>query len=470
MSDKNALQHPGDFALDGVLLIGTSGIRKEVSNLVQEINIYENLNVPYIEGQLLLKDADGLSSELPFLGQERLLFSLRTPGHHTIDFNKYHAIVYNVRKRVHTSDRAQSVLVDFTTYDNFKNKQIKISKSFNGQISDIVQEIIKGSNFLGSHKYFTIDPTLNVRKFVIPNLTPYQAVNLLKNEAISKKENSPHYLFYENSEGYHFRSFDSLLGEQGNKIVAPKATYVFQHPNSAVNTEKENPSTAIHTILHWEVFNNTNSIINLKNGMYASTLFTHDIFNKNIQKFEFNYENDYDRRNSVNMNKKSHGPLVSLLKDDELGGKKLTQQFNQKVFVHPSGSDNLHTQGIHNNAEKWLQSSNARYLERVNNFTIKIETYGDTDIMVGDIFNVIIPVNDTVGEASARDAIDRVLSGRYVVTELHHLVQPSIQKHMMTMTVMKDSFENEPAVVQTRYKTPPMGMTDKEFKTRVFMQ
>ena len=52
---------------------------------------------------------------------------------------------------------------------------------------------------------------------------------------------------------------------------------------------------------------------NLKNGMYASTLFTHDIFNKNIQKFEFNYENDYDRRNSVNMNKKSHGPLVSLL-------------------------------------------------------------------------------------------------------------------------------------------------------------
>ena len=45
MSDKNALQHPGDFALDGVLLIGTSGIRKEVSNLVQEINIYENLNL-----------------------------------------------------------------------------------------------------------------------------------------------------------------------------------------------------------------------------------------------------------------------------------------------------------------------------------------------------------------------------------------------------------------------------------------
>ena len=90
--------------------------------------------------------------------------------------------------------------------------------------------------------------------------------------------------------------------------------------------------------------------------------------------------------------------------------------------------------------------------------------------MVGDIINIIIPVNDAVGSASAKDAIDRVLSGRYVVTEIHHLIQPPIQMHMMIMTVTKDSFENEPAVVQTKYKTPPMGMVDTEFKTRVFMQ
>ena len=468
MSDKNYLQHPGDFALDGMLVVGTSGVKKEISNLVQEINIYESLDTPFIEGSILLNDGDGISSGLPFLGQERLLFSLRTPGHHVIDFNKYHAIIYNVKKRTHSSDRAQTLLVDFTTHDNFKNRQIKISKSFKGQISDIVQEIIKSSNYLGSHKYLSIDPTLNVRKFVIPNLTPFQAVNLLRNEAISEKENSPHYLFYENSEGYHFRSFDSLLGEQGNKIVAPKATYVFQHPNSSANTEKENPSASIHTILHWEIHDNTNAFINLNNGMYASTLFTHDIFNKNIQKFEFDYEAYYESRNSVNMNKKSHGPLLSLLKDDD--GKKVTEQYKSKIFVHPSGSDNLHTQGIHNNAEKWLQSSRARYVERVSNFTLKIETYGNTDLMVGDIINVIIPINDTIGSAAARDAVDRVLSGRYVVTEIHHLIQPPIQMHMMIMTVTKDSFENEPAVVQTKYKTPPMGMADKEFKTRVFMQ
>ena len=469
MSDKNVIQHPGDFALDGMLIIGTSGLKREVGNLIQEVNIYETLNKPFIEGSLLLTDGDGVSSGLPFLGQERLLFSVRTPGHHTIDFNKYHALIYNVRKRTHSSDRAQTVLVQFTTLDNFKNKQIKISKSFKGEISSIAQEIIKSSNFLGSKKYITIDPTLNVRKFVIPNLTPFQAVNLIKNEAISKEEGSPHYLFYENSEGYHFRSFDSLLGQQGNKIVAPKATYVFQPPGSATGGDPlSNPTTSIHTILHWEIHDNTNAFINLNNGMYASTLFTHDIFNKNIQKFEFDYESDYESRNSVNMNKKSHGPLVSLLKDDD--GKKITEQYKSKIFVHPSGSDNLHTQGIHNNAEKWLQGSSARYVERSANFTLKIETYGDTDIMVGDIINIIIPVNDAVGSASAKDAIDRVLSGRYVITEIHHLIQPPIQMHMMTMTVMKDSFENEPAVVQTKYKTPPMGMVDTEFKTRVFMQ
>ena len=105
-------------------------------------------------------------------------------------------------------------------------------------------------------------------------------------------------------------------------------------------------------------------------------------------------------------------------------------------------------------------------MERVENFTLKIETYGNTDIMVGDIIEVIIPANKPLSSGAGIDVKDRVLSGRYVVTELLNLIQPAAKIHTMTMTVMKDSFENSPVHSNTEYKEPAnegVGGLDRDF-------
>jgi hypothetical protein len=461
MADREGLQHPGDFVLDGILIVGSSGLRLEIGNLLQELNIYQSLDSPYMSGSILLKDATGISEALPFLGQERLIFALRTPGRKKIDFNEYHAIIYNVGKRVHSSDRSQTVLLNFTTLENYKNIRTKISKSFKGEISTIVQEILSSENYLGSKKPLNIDITQNIRKFVIPNLRPFHAINVMKQEAISKEESSPHYLFYENPNGFHFRSLDSLLGKKQDLSIEEKHTYIFEPP--APGNVKVDPNVALNTLLHWEIHDNSNSFVNVKTGMFASTLYTHDIFNKNIQKFEFDYVNSYKGRNSTNQNKKSHGPLVALTKT---GDKTITEYSESRIFVHPTGSENLHTEGkTDNNAKDWLQESRSREVEK-QFFTLKINTYGNTNLMVGDIINVIIPANKPLGTAEGKDAIDRTLSGRYLITEQHHLVIPSSQMHSMTMTIMKDSFENAPPVVETKYKAEPMGSSDIGLRRR----
>ena len=41
MSSREFL-YPGQFELDGVLIVGSSGAKKEISNLVSEINIYQS--------------------------------------------------------------------------------------------------------------------------------------------------------------------------------------------------------------------------------------------------------------------------------------------------------------------------------------------------------------------------------------------------------------------------------------------
>ncbi len=462
MADKEILQHPGDYILDGMLIVGSSGVSVEISKLLQELNIFQNIESPFMSGSILIKDGAGLAEVLPFMGQERLIFSVRTPGRQKIDFNEYHAIIYNVGVRVHQSDRSQNIILNFTSLENYKNIRTKVSKSFRGNIGTIVQEILTSKKYLGSRKPIDIEPTKNIRTYVMPNVSPFDAIGVMKAEAISKDEQAPHYLFYENQNGFHFRSLDSLLGQKKKLSVVERATYRFEPPPPG-NVSLD-PNFILPTILHWEITNNTNSFLNIRAGMFASTLYTHDIFNKNIQKFEFDYIKDgFGKRNSTNQNRKNSGPQVPQTK---IGDKPVTEYPESIIFLHPTGSKDLHTGGkTDNKAEEWLQESRSRELER-KFFTLRIETYGNTGIQVGDLINVIIPSNKPMSTAEAKDAYDRTLSGRYMITNIHHLVVPSKQSHSMTMTVMKDSFENAAVIKDLQIKDEPQGSIDTSLANR----
>ncbi len=303
-----------------------------------------------------------------------------------------------------------------------------------------------------------IELTKNIRKYVIPNLNPFQTIELLRKEAVSSEEQAPHFLFYENPEGFHFRTLDSLIGSQGDLSVDHKRTYKFEPPQ-----ENEPPQDTMATILSWQVEDNTNNFLSTKLGMHGSTLYYHDIFNKNIQKFVFDYTKDsFSKRNSTNQEDKSSGSLVS---QGTIDMKKTITEFpDSKIFVHPTASDNLHTEGTDNNAEEWLQESISRELER-EYFTLKIETYGNTDIMVGDMINVMIPSNKPLSVSSGKDAIDPILSGRYLISSLHHKVTPTDQVHIMVMTIMKDSVSIATPVKDVQYPEEPKGTVDVGLKT-----
>ncbi len=458
-ADKNTYQNAGDYTLDGVLIVGSSGEKINVYSQVKELNIYQSIDSPYMSGSVVISDAEGVAEILPFLGQERLLFRLQTPSHEgTVDFNEYHAIIYNVETRFHTSDRKQTLVLNWTSLEHYKNIRTKISASFDGMISDIVEKILTDSDYLETSKPIHLELTKNIRKYVIPNLNPFQAIELLRTEAVSAEEQSPHFLFFENPDGFHFRTLDSLIGSQGDLSVDHKRTYKFEPPQ-----ENEPPQDTAATILYWQVEDNTNNFLSTKLGMFGSTLYYHDIFNKNIQRFEFDYTKDsFAIRNSTNQEDRSSGTVVSQGKIDK--EKTITEFPDSKIFVHPTASDKLHSLGTDNNADEWLQESISRELER-EYFTLKIETYGNTDVMAGDMINVSIPSNKPLSVSSGTDAVDPILSGRYLVTSLHHKVSPTESLHTMVMTVMKDSVSIATTVKDIQYPKEPKGSVDVGLKT-----
>ncbi len=455
------LQHPGEFILTGPNIIGSSGEQVDIGDLVLELNVYQNLNHPFMSGNILMNDAKGLYEYLPIIGQERLIFKLTTPSaYSSINFEEYHAVIYNVEKRFNTNDRSQAYLMNWTTLDNYRNFRTKVSKSYDGNISSMIVRIL--SEELKSKKSMYVDVTKNIRKYVVPNLSPYAACSWLREESVSKEHQSPHYLFYENSNGYNFRSLDSLIGSQGSLSIPHKKTYRSQPPE-----DPKEIGAATGTILAFQVEDSSNTYTNGRAGMFASTLLYHDVFNKTLQKFEYDYiDSCYKYRNQLNQDSGKYGPFISESKVD--GENKITDFPESKIFVHPSAGKELHSVGAstdftipytNNNAQYWLQESLSREMER-EYFTLKIETYGDTNIMVGDIVDVVIPSNREQTPSGGKDSMDAILSGRYLITQLHHQVTPPTQAHKMSFTAMKDSVSSALPETEMKYNAEKQGKKD----------
>ena len=78
---------PGAFQLGAVNLVSYTSIddsgtpkRLDIRNLIVEFNIYEDLNSPFLSGDMTLIDGTNAIQELPITGFERLEFFFRSPN------------------------------------------------------------------------------------------------------------------------------------------------------------------------------------------------------------------------------------------------------------------------------------------------------------------------------------------------------------------------------------------------------
>ena len=70
---------PGDIKINGVHIINSRGKRVDVTLIVQQIDIYEDITAPFITGKLFISDSLALGEILPLFGEELLVLDLESP-------------------------------------------------------------------------------------------------------------------------------------------------------------------------------------------------------------------------------------------------------------------------------------------------------------------------------------------------------------------------------------------------------
>jgi len=209
------IEFAGDFRLSKITIHNhEDNLAVDIKGLVVEFNIYESMFANSLTGSLVISDSTNLINKLPVQGTERLTFKLSTPGSLTIDCTEesgHPMHVYAVSDKQQTSDGVEVYTLHFASREFLRNIRTRVSQAYSGRMNEMVASILGDEDYLDSKKTLNVQKTRNQDKIVIPNLHPFQAINMLQQRAMADDSNSVGYYFYETPRGFYFRSWEDCL-------------------------------------------------------------------------------------------------------------------------------------------------------------------------------------------------------------------------------------------------------------------
>ena len=300
---SEGVQYAGEFKLEDMILTSPSGVKTDLLTdfgLV-ELNLYEDIFRSSISGSLMVADYKNVFTKLPLMGQEKLSLKVSTPSleekEDIIDFSEHHFSVYRLNNNLEVSSGARMYEIYFISEEELKNTRKRVSKSYvntKANIGEIVTDLLT-QDLMGvqTNKEIDVESTVGSRSLVAGNSHPYTFITRLSKEAVSAETGSPHYVFFENKNGIHFKTLQKLYEKE------PRAE--FHGGERGHDEEYEGNGDAgkipqmYKRMIQYNINTKKDLLINSSAGMLGGKVIEHNIFNKRFNVKTFNYlgEEDY---------------------------------------------------------------------------------------------------------------------------------------------------------------------------------
>ena len=429
------LQYAGEYKLKELLIHTSSGNVLNLTKATQSIDIYEDIFRTGLSGSLTVLDVDDIATNGPIIGQEYLTIKFTTPSLDKEELSLFFAI-NKVTVREAISQDTQLLALSFVSPEILRDKRVRVSKSFTNTIDQIVESIIKDPRYTNSNKDLYIEPTAGIRKVVCPNMHPYDFIKNLMMEAITVKDNSPYFFFFENLKGIQFKSLNRILSEDsiGSFFVGD----IKPLENKSVDHQSD-----FERALEFQVNSNNDILLNTLGGMLGSSTIKYSIYNKSYERLRYNYFIDFEKFPRMDDN-----PLYN---DNEIDvfSNNVGSFGDAKIYLHPTtGSgdfDTSHTNPTSsysyapNKVNDSILFRRAKLMELNSAVNITMKINGNTTIAAGQTIDLTVPVVGRIHEAKN----DEYYSGRYLVTMVRHTFFQPDKKHEIILTASKDSLPKE---------------------------
>ena len=164
-----------------------SGARYNISNLVTEIHLLENIESIGITGFLQITDNINMIQSGIILGEELLWLKFKTwesDDNFAVDFSKHPLYIHKVEDIVVPTTGQGQVGQSFIEYrlhfcstELISNDRIRVSKNYQGRIDDMVTKILEEE--LQTKKPVEATNTMGLYNYTAPNLHPFDCIQSL---------------------------------------------------------------------------------------------------------------------------------------------------------------------------------------------------------------------------------------------------------------------------------------------------
>jgi len=454
----SGIKYAGEYDLKEMKILTSAGNILDIKNMVQVIEILESINSPAITGSLTILDIDNILEFAPIIGQEYMSLIISTPSleKDQIDFGKNVFSIFKVIQKTSAANNAQIFTLSFCSPELLRSNRTRVSKSYTDTIDKTVENVIRDTRYLNSKKKLFIEKTNGIRKVVSPNLRPYTFINNLKEEALSEKYISPHFFFYENTKGIHFRSLQSMYGDG-----------VTQQYNTGdlEGKSNENLDKQYERVLDFQVNSNRDMLLSSRGGLLGSNIIQYNHYHKSFVKRTFKYFENFDDYPRIDENPIYNNSLIDQ-EDNTIGSfseaKPYLQPISSAGFLVDSSYDNDDNLYTYQQSGLGFQNSfpqrQSKILELNYGVNVTMKVNGYTGVAAGQVIEITVPVDGRIHEKE----FDQYMSGKYLIMQLKHIFTQPDKKHEIVINACKDSLPKEYPINQSSKE--PSGNEEETFE------
>ena len=382
-------------------------------NGILRMTYYESVLQDSIKANIVYGDVgnavEGKSAieGLPIVGTEdfRLEFEDNSENKIKVDMN------VNTVTPVYEDSQKNVVSMELVSEEFLLNEMgdTRLRSRFNGKVSEHIKQILEKN--LKTEKELHIEDALNEYNFIGNGRKPYYMMNLLSKQGIpiDYDKRSAGFLFFETSEGFHFKSLEGLFNQKQKK------SYIFNNSTDIQGT----PAGYDGKILKYQSNSTLNVQSKMNMGAYKTKIVLFDAYNC---KYMTETHSAYDEDSAI----ESVGQTLPKF-NAKFDSEQFKNEFTRTtLYMVDSGSlpgaKSTEEQIKANTADNFkaistLNQSIRRYNQLFSGM-MEVTIAGDFSLHAGDVIFVdIFSV-----QAEKDDTVNRESGGLYIIADLCHFV------------------------------------------------
>ena len=398
----------------------------DVTNSCLFFDYFEDILSPCVTAIAQLINSSSLFNILPIRGGEKVTISVDTAfGEFVLD----DLYVYKV-SNLDAQHSNEMFTLNLVSREGLTNETSRCQTIYRGNLQTTVTKILKDDLKTKKYKSENIEGTSNDYSFIGNNRKPFHVLTWLGPKAVpangqnsgtsgEEARGTAGFLFYENKDGFNFRSIDSLVSS--TKIQTNSADkenipyYLF------TQVIEENQTKTNFNILNYNYEKNIDLMKSLRVGMYVNKTYFYDLYSNTLDLYTYKVKNQV---------KSKLGGAESIAVSDEFGDS------ISRIMVRTSDRGALKTDGsvsdkLRSGADMAMSYSRYNLL-----FTqaLNMVVPCNVNLKVGGIIHAEFPRIDR----STNMTSDEEQSGYYLVKELRHHFEGG--QMVTSLRLIRDSY------------------------------